>query len=149
MDYGFIRFIIFTAFVLGVLFFLLKSIVRAILVTIVIIFVFKVGWIYTPGDIKEKIPLRWFVNEDHAELLYNKYENYVDKREESSIIDVYEIEKDIREKGIDATKELDRKVDSYLRQRHKKDRSGRDGGKAEASGENYIKDKYMIKRLNN
>lgn len=107
MNYELLKYIIIFILVLGILFFVLKSLVKVIIIGIIIAILFGIGWTYTSDDLKNKLFLDKIVNEKYIENIYDKYDNYVDKREkEDNLINPENIEDIIRE-------EIDRKVNEY------------------------------------
>lgn len=89
--------------------FLLKSIIKAIIISFVIIILFRIGWVYNSNDLKEKLHFDKFIKSEYIEDIYDKYDNYTNRREKDEIIDTKKIDNAISE-------ELDKKVNKYIKE---------------------------------
>lgn len=102
-----IKVIILGVFILGITVFILKSLIKGIIVTIIIILLFRIGWVYSSDDLKDKFLLDKLINTKQVESIFSEYDNYVDKRRKNEVIDTEEIDKKIRE-------EMNKKVNEYV-----------------------------------
>lgn len=102
-----IRAIILGVFILGITVFILKSLIKGIIVTIIIILLFRIGWVYSSDDLKDKFLLDKFINTKQVESIFSEYDNYVDKRRKNEVIDTEGIDSKIRE-------EMNKKVNEYM-----------------------------------
>lgn len=102
-----IKVIILGVFILGITVFILKSLIKGIIVTIIIILLFRIGWVYSSDDLKDKFLLDKLINTKQVESIFSEYDNYVDKRRKNEVIDTEEIDRKIRE-------EMNKKVNEYV-----------------------------------
>lgn len=108
MNYEIIKQIILFSIILGITFYLLKSFIQAIVITFIIVILFRIGWVYTSDDLRSKFSLEKIIPSKYVESIYDKYDDYVNKREEYKIINPDELEGAIK-------KELQEKVNQYLK----------------------------------
>ena len=108
MSQGILVTIFFTIIAFLVALFLLKSLIKAIIISFVIILLFRIGWVYDSNDLKEKLHVDNFIKSEYIEDVYNKYDDYTNKREVDEIIDTKKIDDTI-------SKELDEKVEDYIK----------------------------------
>lgn len=106
MNYEILKYIIIGVLLLGILLFILKSIVKTIIVVVIIAILFRIGWIYTSDDLKNSF-LKNILNEDYIEDISDKYDDYVERRNNDNIIEPQKIEDTIRE-------EINKKVNQYM-----------------------------------
>lgn len=106
MNPSILKAIILGIVVLGIAIYILKSFIKAIIVTVVIVLLFRIGWVYNSNDLKHKI-LPDNINSEKIENIFSVYDSYVDKRKEHEVIDTEEIDNMIRE-------EMQKKVDEYI-----------------------------------
>lgn len=83
--------------VFGIIIYITKSLIKAIILSYVIITIFKFAWLYTPEDIAENIMIKTLLPEDKIEVLVDKYSIYADKRDEISIFSREDIEESVDE----------------------------------------------------
>ena len=119
MDYSTLKLIAIAIIVFGALMFLFKSLIKAIIITIVIVTLFRVGWVYTSDDLKNKLHLGEFVNPSYVESLYDGYDDYVNKRDKDNILDAKKIDNNIQKVDDSLRKEISEKVNQYLEDKKK------------------------------
>lgn len=102
-----IKAIMLSVLILGITIFILKSLIKAAIVTIVIVLLFRIGWVYNSSDLKDKLLLDKLINPEKMESIYSEYDSYVDKRKENEVIDTEGIDNKIRE-------EMNKKVNEYI-----------------------------------
>lgn len=102
-----IKIILLIALILGATILILKSLIKAAIVTFIIILLFRIGWVYDSGDLKNNFLLDKLINYQKIESVFTEYEKYVDKRREKEVIDTEEIDRKIRE-------EMNKKVKEYM-----------------------------------
>lgn len=102
-----IKAIMLSVLILGITIFILKSLIKAAIVIIVIVLLFRIGWVYNSSDLKDKLLLDKFINPEKMESIYSEYDSYVDKRKENEVIDTEGIDNKIRE-------EMNKKVNEYI-----------------------------------
>lgn len=90
--------------------FILKSIIRAILIGLLALVVFRVGWVYSADELFEKYKLREVITEEYQDDIYNKYNEYTEKRDSNMIIDTEKIDNKLQEKEFEIKKELNEKL---------------------------------------
>lgn len=108
-----------------VAFWLLKSIIQAILVVGLIYFLFHVGYIWTSGDLNDKLHLDSILSPETNEKIQEKYNSFTNKRDENEVIETEIIKKVIDDtiakatenaKNIDKEKlivDLNKKLESF------------------------------------
>lgn len=98
-------------FIFLVIFTILRSLVKAAIVLIVIVLLFKIGWVYTSEDLKSKFNLDDFVEREHREKLYEGYDNFREKGKKEEVINTDKINDKV-DNLID--KNLNDKVKDYI-----------------------------------
>lgn len=84
-------------------FWLLKSIIQAILVVGLIYILFHVGYIWNSGDLNEKLHLDSILSPETNEKLQEKYNSFTNKRDENELIETEIIKKVIDDSIAKAT----------------------------------------------
>lgn len=93
---------------LGVTIFILRSFVKAALIAILVVFLFRVGWVYTADDVRNNLFINKILNPDYIESVVEKYEDFTEKRKEGGdVIDPEALEDTVKE-------EIRNKVLDYL-----------------------------------
>lgn|GEM_PF-3159048 len=106
---------------ISISFFLLKSFIKAAIVAIIIVILFRIGWVYNSNDLREKLHLDEFIKPQYRETIYDKYDDYKKKREEDEVIDTKGIDNKINEgiNGVNnASEELNKKVQKFLKEKN-------------------------------
>lgn len=108
MNYETVRYIIIGAIVLGVTIFILRSFVKAAIVALLVVLLFRIGWVYTGEDIENSMFLNKILHPDFIESIVESYEGFADKRDElGEMIDPETLEETVRD-------EIKDKVNEYL-----------------------------------
>lgn len=89
---------------------LLKSLFKAGIVIFIFVILFRVGWVYTSNDLKEKLHLDSLIKEEYQEGFFNKYDDYSKRRKEDEIIDTENMNNEIDNQ----LKNLNDKVDNFI-----------------------------------
>lgn len=76
--------------------YLLKSLVKAALLTVVIMVLFRVGWIYSAEEMVNTFRLDKILNKESYTEFRIGYEDYVNKREEDPIVNPKGLEETIK-----------------------------------------------------
>lgn len=87
-----------------------KSLLKAGIFAVIVVVLFRVGWIYTSDDLKEKLHLDNFISKEYQEIIFRKYDEFVEKRKGGEIIDTDKINDTIN----DNLNKLNEKVDEYI-----------------------------------
>lgn len=106
MNYEIFKFVLVAFIVLGILFFVLKSFIKAAIITCIIIILFRIGWTYTSNDLREKLFLDKIIDEKYVEEIYDKYDKYVEKRSNDGIINTEKLEETVKD-------EMNKKINEY------------------------------------
>ena len=96
--------------VIFIAFLIFKSLIKAVIITSIIVILFRIGWVYKTDDLKNNFKLDKYVNPNYAEKIYKTYDNYVEKREQNAIINAEKLEETIRD-------DVDKKVSEYINQK--------------------------------
>lgn len=107
MDLNILIFILIGLIVLAGSIFLLKSMVKAALLTVVIMLLFRAGWVYTTDEMVNTFHLDKILNRDSYQEFRLRYEDYKNRRDEDAIINPDGLEETIKN-------EIKDKVDDYL-----------------------------------
>lgn len=81
MNYEIIRYVIIGAIVLGVTMYILKSFIKAALIAMVIVILFKVGWVYTGDDVRNSSFLNNILHPEAIESVIEKYDLFAKRRD--------------------------------------------------------------------
>lgn len=90
---------------------LLNSVIKAAIVSFVIIIMFRIGWVYNSRDLKEKLWLDKIFDKEHLNVIYEKYDDFRNRDKENEVIDTEKIDEIIKEKIEDT---LSEKVEKYI-----------------------------------
>lgn len=86
-------FYIFMALVImGLGLFLLRSLVKATFLAIIVVVIFRIGWVYSADDMINKFHLDKILAPDYIEEFQEGYGKYEDKRKEDELIDTEEMD---------------------------------------------------------
>lgn len=88
--------------------FILKSVIKAIILGIVILIVFRIGWVYDADDIITKFHLNKVLKPEHVEEFQKGYSHYEDEREKDAIVDAKQLDEYIK-------RELKEKVNNFTK----------------------------------
>lgn len=84
-----------------------KSLIKAAIIVIIMIILFRIGWVYSSNDLKEKLYFDNIIKPEYQESFYNQYDNYKNKREKNEVIDTKKMDEEF-------TKEINKKVQEYI-----------------------------------
>lgn len=113
MDIELIKLFIIGVLVFTVAIYIFGTTLRIALVAIVVVLIFRMGWVYTGDDIQGQEFWNKILPENVVEFIVEKYDEFSDRRDEGAIIDAENLEDGVKKEFIDKTNEfIDRTQDT-------------------------------------
>lgn len=106
MNLEIIKYIIIGALVLGLLFYILRSLFQVIVIFLIISFLFGLGWTFNTEDLRDRLFLDRVVESEYLEDFYEKYDDYTEKRNKDRVLKPDKIEDTIKEELSKKIKDL-------------------------------------------
>ena len=101
-----LKLIIIGILVIGIAIYIFKTTVRVAIILLVIVYLFRFGWVYQSGDLRGQDLWKKILGEETVEFFYEKYDAFSKKRDENSVIDAEKVEDGIREEIEERTNEF-------------------------------------------
>lgn len=102
-----IIFIVLTILVLGVAFYFIKSFIQAVFVTLLVVLIFRVGWVYSADEVIHLFRLDSIMEEEKVEEFEIFFEDFRKRSSENQILIPEKIDNALEE-------ELREKMDEFL-----------------------------------
>lgn len=113
MDIELVKLLIIGVLVFTVAIYIFGTTLRIALVAIVVVLIFRMGWVYTGDDIQGQEFWNKILPENVVEFIVEKYDEFSDRRDEGAIIDAENLEDGVKKEFIDKTNEfIDRTQDT-------------------------------------
>lgn len=105
--------IIFGIIVFIIVISLIRSVLKALFISVIAVILFRFAWIYSADELFNKFKLNEIMNEQKAEEFYETYDEYTKRRNQDALIDANKIDDKIKDSEAEIRNRLDEKVKEH------------------------------------